>query len=236
MLKTVKEYLPITGDGLFTAFANPVWAVVLPNAAELDNYFFLRYGDRISNKLLDFYADDGVVSGDKLIALSKMIYSINDKRWEHLFGAYMAEYNPIENTDFIETITDVNINTKVIDTDSTADNTITINGTVTTTGSNSSGTNVYGFNSVAAVGDTEATGSATGSTTTGNTTTSDGANTEDSTITDNGTHTSEHRKHGNIGVTENVQMLRSEVNFWWKWSFVDYICQDICDMIALSIY
>ncbi len=66
-------------------------------------------------------------------------------------------------------------------------------------------------------------------------TTTTGTGTEDTTVTDNGTHTSEHRKHGNIGVLENQSMLQSEVDFW-KWSFIDQVCKDICDLIALSIY
>ena len=319
MIKTIKEYIPITSStGIFGSFIKPVWAAVLPDSKELDDYFILRYGDRIGNKLIDHYSDStsGLVTGEQLQALSNMIYDMNDKRWNHLFNAYMCEYNPLENTDFVETIDESNGNVRTIDTENgntrtlntTSGNTRTLNttsgntrttnmstsntnivdGETTSTatssvdssgsssGSNSVNNNVYGFNSISAVGDTTQSGSdsnttsgSTDSTTTGGstndvTTTDRGtesgtvtdsgseggtitdsgteggsitdSGTEDGTITDNGTHVSEHRKHGNIGVTTNVTMLREHVDFWWKWSFVDYICQDICDIIALSIY
>lgn len=295
MLKKISEYLPDMTSGLFTAFNNPVWATSFQDTVELDTYFYLRYGDRIGNKLIKAYADeDGEVDSKKEL-LAKMIYSINAKKWEHLYKVYNAEYNPIENTDFIETITDVDTNTRVVDTETgntrvvdgatsntrvidndtsnsrVVDTDTTSSGTATTessgesSGENSAANNRYGFNSVNAVGDTTSSGSDSNSTSASSETATSGSTsedslitdtgtddstitdngtedttvtdngTEDSTITDNGMHTSEHRKHGNIGVTENVTMLEHEVAFW-KWSFIDSVCQDICDIIALSIY
>lgn len=311
MLKKISEYLPDITSGLFTAFENPIWAEAFQDTSELDTYFYLRYGDRIGNKLIAKFADDSGIVSDNKAALAKMVYNINAKKWEHLYKVYLAEYNPIENTDFVELITDTDSNTRVIDsensnervvdgatsnsriidnditnsrvidTDTTNSETATTesSGTATTessgesSGENANNNNIYGFNSVAAVGDTTSSGSDSNSTsansettTTSNSeTTTSGATsedslitdtgtndstitdngtedstitdngTEDSTITDNGLHTSEHRKHGNIGVTENVTMLQHEVEFW-KWSFIDSVCSDICDLIALSIY
>ena len=296
-MKTVKEVLPIDNTGIFSSFKNPVWAEVLPNTTELDQYFNLRYGDRILNRKMEFFLnDEEKISGTKLISLSDMIYSINKNRWKHLFEAYMVEYNPIENTDYIETFKETIGNTKVIDTDRTntnvvdgtdtstevhdgnivntkvTDNETVTNGTATTesSGTNSASTStdnaVFGFNSALPVGKDSTTGSdsnntsADSETTTNSTVSEDGTVTdtnvdtskitttdntdvtttdtgsEDSTITDEGNKEYELRKHGNIGVTTNVTMLREDIDFWWKWSFVDYVCQDICDFIALSIY
>ena len=295
MLKKISEFLPDMSDGLFTAFINPIWAEAFQDTEELDTYFYLRYGDRIGNKLIAKFADDSGIISDNKAALAKMIYNINAKKWEHLYKVYLAEYNPIENTDFVELITDTDSNTRVIDTENSnerivdgatsnsriIDNDITnsrvidtdttSSGSATTessgesSGDNSTENNRFGFNSVSAVGDTTSSGtdsnttSASSETTTSGSTSEDslitdtGTNdstitdngtedstitdngTEDSTITDNGLHTSEHRKHGNIGVTENVTMLEHEVEFW-KWSFIDSVCSDICDIIALSIY
>lgn len=255
-MKTLNEYFDLSSDGLFSAFNNPIWVNSFQDASELDLYLYMRYGDRIGNKFLDKFIDsDGEVKGENLIKLANLIYSINAKKWEHLYNAYTAEYNPIENTDFIETITETNGNTRVVDTDSSntrvLDSEGTSSGTASTTssatsnGSNSGANNKFGFNSSTAVGDTTSSGTDSNTTTSTTTTTSSGSTTEDSTttdtgtedttITDNGNHTSEHRKHGNIGVTENVTMLEHEVEFW-KWSFIDSICKDICDVIALSIY
>ena len=52
-MKKLSDYLPITGTGLFTAFNNPIWATSFQDSEELDTYFYLRYGDRIGNKLID---------------------------------------------------------------------------------------------------------------------------------------------------------------------------------------
>ena len=236
-MKKLSDYLPMTGDGLFTAFNNPIWATAFQNSTELDTYFYLRYGDRIGNKLIDNFADEttGVVASTKLTELATLVYSINSKKWEHLFKVYNADYNPIENTDFIETITDTNSNTKVIDSEGTSGGTASTTSSGTSSGSNSQDNTKFGFNSVTAVGDTSTSGTDSNTTSATTSTTTSGSTTDDSTITDNGTHTSEHRKHGNIGVTENVTMLEHEVEFW-KWSFIDQVCKDICDIIALSIY
>ena len=236
-MKKLSDYLPMTGDGLFTAFNNPIWATAFQNSSELDTYFFLRYGDRIGNKLIDNYADEdtGIVDSTNLIHLAALVYSINSKKWEHLYNVYNADYNPIENTDFIETITDTNSNTKVIDSDGTSSGTASTTSSGTSSGSNSQDNTKFGFNSSTAVGDTSTSGTDSNTTSATTSTTTSGLTTDDSTITDNGTHTSEHRKHGNIGVTENVTMLEHEVEFW-KWSFIDQVCKDICDIIALSIY
>ena len=236
-MKKLSDYLPMTGDGLFTAFNNPVWATAFQNSTELDTYFYLRYGDRIGNKLIDNFADEttGVVVSTKLTELATLVYSINSKKWEHLFKVYNADYNPIENTDFIETITDTNSNTKVIDSEGTSGGTASTTSSGTSSGSNSQDNTKFGFNSSTAVGDTSTSGMDSNTTSATTSTTTSGSTTDDSTITDNGTHTSEHRKHGNIGVTENVTMLEHEVEFW-KWSFIDQVCKDICDIIALSIY
>lgn len=237
MLKKISDYLPITSDGLFTAFINPVWAVNFPDSQELDKYFILRYGDRIGNKMIEFYAaDDGTVKGDKLIELAAMVYNINARKWEHLYGIYEAKYNPIENTDFIETIKETTDNTKVIDGETSQNGTATINSTGTSNGTNNNANNVFGFNSVSEVGNSTNNGTDNNSTTANSTTTSLSGSTDDSTITDNGQHESEHRKHGNIGITSTVELMTGERNFWSDWSMIDMICKDICDIIALSIY
>ena len=44
------------------------------------------------------------------------------------------------------------------------------------------------------------------------------------------------RKHGNIGVTTNAEMIASDVEVWKLNNFYDILCKDICDIIALSIF
>lgn len=216
MLKRISDYFTLTSDGIFTAFINPIWSHEFPDTAELDQYFYLRYGDRIANKLIDKFTVDGAITPSTLASLAKMIYDINAKKWEHYFNVYQAEYSPIENTNFTEHIHDV----------SSGENSASSSSSGTNSSTTSGNTNVYGFNSSSAVGDTTSGGSGSGSSTAS--TSSSG---ENSAIYDR-TYT----KAGNIGVTEASGMIKNELDLWSKWSFIDNICKDICNIIALSVY
>ena len=216
-MKTLKESLTTPNNGLFSAFVNPVWADAFPDAAELDIYFFTRFGDRIGNKLIKFYENDsGIVSGDNLTALAKMVYDINARKWEHLFGVYEAEYNPLNNTEYVETWND-NTHT-VADIDSSGSGS-------TTLGSHTQ-TDKWGLGSSSGVPESKVTNGGSDSSTTSN-------NTDSNSTTD---YTSERKKAGNIGLTSTIDLISQEADFWFKWNFIDQICKDICDIIALSIY
>jgi hypothetical protein len=58
----------------------------------------------------------------------------------------------------------------------------------------------------------------------------------DSTGKEDGTYERELRKHGNIGVTTNAQMISSDIDVWKLNNFYDILCSDICKVIALSIF
>ena len=216
-MKTLKESLTTPNSGLFTAFANPVWADAFPDTAELDIYFFTRYGDRIGNKLITYYENtDGIVTGDSLTALAKMVYDINARKWEHLFGVYEAEYNPLNNTEYVETVTDHTASEANVDSSGSGS---TTNGTVITNAKS-------GLGSGNPVTDTKSTTSG------GDSSTSSSSTDSDSTVD----YTSERKKAGNIGVTSTIDLISQEAEWWHKWSFIDQVSKDICDVIALSIY
>lgn len=123
------------------------------------------------------------------------------------------------------------------------------------TGTGSNNNNIYGFDSIAAVphdtmssnsttsADTSSTGTDSGETSNNGSETSElstsGTNKTKLTGKDTFNNIEDieviHKKDGNIGVTETTQMLRNDIDFW-KWSFIDRLCRDICDTIALSIY
>ena len=86
MLKKISDYFPITSDGIFTAFINPVWAIPFPDTQELDQYFILRYGDRIGNKMLDFYAEM-LAFYDDFIGLS---YTAEDPVDQNVYAKYFV--------------------------------------------------------------------------------------------------------------------------------------------------
>ena len=237
MMKKISDYFPITSDGLFTAFVNPCWAVDFPDTTELDAYFIFKYGDRIGYKKLDMFADstDGTIKGDNLDKLAQMILSIYGRGWEHYYKVFKAEYDPLNNTDFTEVIKEETEAQKNENMQGTSNGSGTTTSNATSNGINSGAGNVYGFNSAAAVGDTTNSGTNSDTTNATTTTTTNGSTQDNNNITDHGVKTTEHKKSGNIGVTETVTLLTSEKDFW-KWSFIDQVCKDICDCIALSIY
>lgn len=236
-MKTLNEILTTPTNGIFSNFENPVWVYAFPDTAELDTYFYLNYGYRIANRIIKNYENSsGIVTGAQLQALAKLIYDLNAKRWEHLFGIYEAEYNPIENTSFKEVYREKNDNTRTVDTDTSTSASASTEASGSTSDTVSGSNSRYGFNSSSAVGDTTNSSTNTGSNSNSAETSSSGSGSEDSTVTDDGLRVTEHTKAGNIGVTENTTMLEHESEFWGKWSFIDKVCKDICDTIALSIY
>lgn len=226
MLKRISDYFTLTSTGFFSAFINPVWAKAFPNTSELDQYFYLRYGERIANKFIESFTVDGELTSSKLVELANLIYSINSKKWDHYFKVYEAEYLPLEDIDITETIHDTSSG------ESSASSSSSGTTSGTTSGSNSNHENIYGFNTIAENGvkDNNSNGSTSG-TTSGSSTGSLENETENSSVYDR-----EYHKKGNNGNTVHSTILNKDLDFWDKWTFIDHICKDICHIVALSVY
>ena len=215
-MKTLKEYFPtsLTGEGLFTEIAKIEWFPGL-DPSNFDTYFALTAGDKIGREILDkFTNDDGIITGTKLTDLAKVIHNINAISWRNYYRDLTVEYNPIENTDFVEMIKDKSTNSGEAGSESSASAENDINNY----------NNRYGFNSSAAAPERHDV----------NTNVGTSGSTESSTSSSEGTYEREYRKHGNIGVT-NAQMITSDLEVWRN-KIADLFIRDICDLIALSIY
>lgn len=215
--KTLNDYFPdsITGSGLFTEIAKIEWFNGL-TPSDFDTYFALTVGDKKARAILDKFTDsDGHVTGTKLTSLAKVIYNINFISWRNIYRDLTVKYNPIENTDFVETIKDKSSNTGKVEVDSTGGSERDIN----------QYNNRYAFNSSSASPERHDVNTDVDTTTANSTTES----------ASDGTYEREYRKHGNIGVTTNAQMITSDLEVW-KNKCADYFIRDICDIIALSIY
>lgn len=133
MKKTLSTYFPdaLEGDGIFTAISQITWfAGVVP--AHVDTYFMLKHGDKIASKVLDKFADeDGHVTGTKLQTLANVIHNAYITNWEHEYKTLTVEYNPIDNTDFVENIKD-KTHKKTVGNNITTGKTTTTNEDVTT--------------------------------------------------------------------------------------------------------
>ena len=211
MYKELYDYFPnaLSGDGIFTEIAKISWFPGV-SPAHCDTYFMLKHGDKLASKICETFADaDGHITGAKLTALAGVLHNAYIKNWEHEYKTLTVEYNPIENTDYVETYSGKTHNKGDADT--------TPSGKVISEG------DVYGFNSGSAVHDTKGTQSF------------DNYKTE-SGFENEGTDNHEIRKHGNIGVTTNAQMIVSDLEAWKLNNFYDILCSDICKVIALSIF
>lgn len=211
MYKELKTYFPegITGNGIFKAISNISWFEgVKPTA--LDTYFISMHGEKLGSKMLDNFANaNGVISGDKLKALATMIHNKYITNWEHEYKTLTVEYNPIENTDYVETYS--------------GSASGTAGGSNVESGGVSTENDTYGLGSSSAAHDNKSTTTFNNHTTTLSSTSS-------------GSDQHEIHKHGNIGVTTNAQMITSDIEAWQLNKFYDILCKDICDVITLSIF
>ena len=211
MYKELKTYFPegITGNGIFKAISNISWFEgVKPTA--LDTYFISMHGEKLASKMLDNFAnEEGIVTGDKLKALAAMIHNKYIVNWEHEYKTLTVEYNPIENTDYVETYKGSATGTE--------------SGNNKETGGVETANDTYGLGSSSPAHDSKST------------TTFNNHKTEISSSSQ-GSDEHEIRKHGNIGVTTNADMIKSDIEVWRLNNFYDILCKDICDIIALSIF
>lgn len=247
-MQKLKDAIPtLVTSGIFANITEPLWADDFL-ASDLDLHFASRYGQKWVSPLIEMLEDsDKEVKGTNLATLANSIYRIRMTEWSHLYADLKAEYDPIENTDYTETETidrdtdRTNGNTRTLNTTNTVDNDSTSSSTGSTTVTGSGAVNKYGFDSATAVGDTTSSDSTSTTASTSGTGTLDVTTRDTGTVTDAGTGTEDEsvertlRKHGNIGVMTNVQLLRDDTDFW-KWSFIDVIFEDVAQMVTLSVY
>ena len=227
------------GNGIFTNISNPIWANDF-DSNELDIYFVSMYGNKIISPYIKHFLDDeGNISADDLIRLSNNIYAMRKSSWEHLYKAYVSEYNPIHNVDaYIEEEEDNTHNDTRVgnsSTDSSDSGNTTSNASAT---NNNNTTNTRsGFNSSGYVPDNKSDVKGGGTTNGSSTSSNTGNTTIDSNDVTNGAYNTKktQRRFGNIGVTTSAQMIEGEKNVW-KWDYIQTVMVDICKFIALSIY
>lgn len=247
-MQKLKDAIPtLATSGIFANITDPLWADDFI-ASDLDLHFASRYGQKWVSPLIEMLEDsDKEVKGTNLATLANSIYRIRMTEWSHLYADLKAEYDPIENTDYVESETIVTDNdttqgnTRTLNTTNTVDNDSTSSSTGSTTVTGSGAVDKFGFDSVTAVGDTTSSDSTSTTASTSGTGTLDVTTRDTGTVTDAGTGTKDETitrnlsKHGNIGVMTNVQLLRDDTAFW-KWSFIDVIFEDVAQMVTLSVY
>lgn len=234
-----------TGTGFFSKFVEPVWAEDFTNTASLDMFFAMTFGEKLIAPIINLFVDSdtGKVDNDDLGSLASMIYQLRGNEWSRLYDVYKAEYNPLDNTDVYEetrenrAISGANGNTRTLNTTTANSGSSTVQST--SSGSGSTASNVFGFDSSTAVGDSTGSDSSSTNATTG----TQMANSvhDTGTVTDSGTNSSSdsfqriYTKHGNIGVMTPADLLGGTVQMW-QWTFIIQVMNDIVNLTCLSVY
>lgn len=200
-----------TGGGLFSAMVDPPWGTDF-SGADLDLLYFSEHGEKTPSRLVSQLSDSsGVVSGEKLRVLARLVLARFAVQWKHAFNVLKLEYNPINNYDMTESEDNVRAvshhEENVVDRTEDAENS----------------ENVFGFNSTQSVGANSETG---------NLKTNDNA-VKDYELTDSTERTL--KRSGNIGVTTSQQLIESELSLW-HWNFLTQVFQDVNSILTIPIY
>lgn len=143
-----------------------------------------------------------------------MLTVLYKEKWNKLYAAINAEYNPIHNYDMTENGEDKHTGTDTVKDTGTAASNVS---------SSDSSSSIYGYNS--------------STPTPSQSEHSDTSTSTDMTSTDTKNLSDTHylTRSGNIGVTTSQQMLQSEIELR-KWNFYHTVMDDIDMLVVLKIY
>lgn len=217
-MKKLIEVITTPNESIFYALQNfdVPWLEDNINV-ELDiDYLFNRSGNKITSSLVDFFVDreTGKIDDLSMVTLANVLFTKYGAKWIKEYATLSLEYNPINNYDMIEQMTnDItthqygHTNTRTDNTDETTE------------------TQKAAFNSSAysPVDKVETKGNA-----------GTIADVESGTNTD--TRNYRLTRSGNIGVTTSQQMVESERKLW-LWDFFDSIVYpDIDRVLTINMY
>ena len=196
---------------------------------ELDyEYYGNISGDKIVSPLIDKMladSDTEKLTAEQMQILANIIWFSNHTNWQREWDTMDAEYDPIENYNMVETMTDDTTETEYGKKDTRTDN-LQHKKTGTETETPNITENVdnaaRGFNSGSDVPTTSSDTHTTGTNTTTYNTTDSDTGTETSQLSGSDTSTRNYvlTRTGNIGVTTSQQMIQSERDLWiWNYFY-----------------
>lgn len=249
----------LTGGGIFSTLQNfPVpWKDENISGALDMAYHGNVSGDKIISPLVEKIKSGDTLTEPEKTLLATSIIAVCGVNWEKQWETLSLHYNPVENYNMIEMMTDDETVTEYGKTTTRTDNlthsktgteTRTDNLTDTTTPNLTTNTEntVHGFNSTEGVHSGEQTGTATGTNAITHTGTEQrqynlsDTDTGTQSSTDGGSDTSTRNyvltRSGNIGVTTSQQMVESERALWvWNY-FRDVVFPDINRVLTIQAY
>lgn len=191
------------------------------------DYIFNRSGEKITSSLVDFFVNTETHKIDTISmqTLANVIFTKYGKKWNELYETMEYDYNPIENYNMVEEMTD---DETVIEFGHT--NTRTDNLQNTDNTENVAEYEKAGFNSEEYVHDEK--------TTTNNDTTQTHTGTQTNAESGSNTETRNYTltRSGNIGVTTSQQMIESQRKLW-LWDFIDSVVYpDVDKILTIPIF
>lgn len=282
--KKIREMIPLN-NGIFSAMEYPYPSVFQITDQEMDFMFATNYGLRtIAPVVVVAYEQD---SDTYIATLAQMIKHMYAPKWDKLASLVNLQYDPIHNysdtvhekvTEDIEGSDTLTHNTTVsnseqVDNDTSVSDSGTERTVVSKQGSktrtdnlsevvaNTDEGNVFGFNSVQAVGsDTGASNTTRTNTGTQGTSetgsdestkygglvhTTDGTVVTEGTKRTTGTEGTERASNrervrdlthlGNIGNITTQQLINEEIKLW-RWNFIQEILNDVKDFLTIPVY
>ena len=184
---------------------------------ELDmNYLFNRSGNKILSPLADFFVDrdTGKIDNLSIVSLANVIYTKYGNKWLKEYATLSLQYNPINNYDMVEQMTNDITTHQFGHTNTRTDNTNETNET-----------EKAGFNSstYSPVDKVSIKGNA-------------GTIADVETGTNTDTRNYRLTRSGNIGVTTSQQMIESERKLWLWNFFDDIVYPDIDRVLTINMY
>ena len=251
----------LSGAGIFSALQSldvPWKEDAISTSLDIE-YHGNHSGDKyVSPMIYKMLPDDSdVLPAASITAVASVIYDMYNRNWQRLWGTLTVVYDPIQNYDMTEIMTDDETVTEYGKSRTRTDN---LTSTRTDNLSHAKGgtesdsrdvedntsNDIYGFNSSDAspadkvdktVSDDNTRTYNTVETDTGTETTANtGTQTEADTGSDTQTRNYTLTRSGNIGVTTSQQMLQSERDLWiWNF-FNDVVYPDIDRILTIDIY
>lgn len=210
-LKNVIPKMIIDG-AIFNSLSNETLTEVGLTAYQLGLAWFKKSGEKSVNTLVEYFTKDGELTEEGTKILGQMFADKYSDNIHRLYLALSAEYNPIENYNRTESVTD------------TTTGKIKANSKGTNESNGTNTNNVSAFDSSDYQPESQNINNNKDETTTTGETES------------NGTNTHEANMHGNIGVTTNQKMINEEINLRIYNHIVDTILNWCDSEFCLKIY
>lgn len=106
--KKISEVFDVWGSTYFWAKIQELTGYEELNADDMSLKYAQRSGEKLISPILEHITDSNKIG--------ELIYRHYSKNWEHLHSILLLEYNPIDNYDRMESITDTETHTGTVDT------------------------------------------------------------------------------------------------------------------------